>query len=201
MTVKQKEIITWLCNPSADKYAQGLSLIQKYHQNKSIVRNFSGILTQDKKDKIQYELGKLAGYTFVDFQQKKWMLDNPALSTTQGSDVENVGVALVAAQGSTTDPLCPECNQPYTPQEGADPLCPDCLLKKKPEELNAENQDPQIIQDTLQNPSPETILNTEVIPDENQPKETPPVPDPQKPASKKSNPQTQPDPNPPSSAE
>jgi len=146
MSEKQQEIIKWLCTNFEDKYQKGLALIQKYHGNKSYVNNFGNLITDDKKRKIEYELSKLAGYTILEYQQKKWLLDNPDLPSV--------------------DPLCPECGKPYTPQEGADPLCPVCLeiLKKKEADLQLKNQDPPQIQNTNQNPSPETILNPEPIP-------------------------------------
>lgn len=149
MTEKQKEIIQWLCSNSEDKYSKGIALIQKYHSNKSIVHNFGGFISDDKKRKITYELAKLAGYTIPQYQQKKWFLDNPDLQLPPEDP---------------TDYICPVCGETYIPADGqpyipeGEDMCPDCLLKKKLAEQHIENPP---IQDTNQNPSPNSILKTE----------------------------------------
>lgn len=149
MSENQKEIIAWLCSTEDDKFQKGLALIQKYHGNKGYYQALAGFITQEKKDKMEYELSKLAGYTIPEYHEKKWLHDN----------LEQISL--------TGDTICPQCGEPYTPQEGGDQLCPDCIeLKKKLDDLDSvlnpdQQSDPQPEQKETPVPDPQPDLISE----------------------------------------
>ena len=122
MPNRKQEIINWLCSESnpetlEEKYQHGLSLIQQYHANKSYVLNLAGMISEDKKQKMEYELSKIAGFTLADYQEKIWLLESPSESEQKSN--------------KDVDPVCPGCGEPYTPEEGGNNLCPECLKKKE----------------------------------------------------------------------